>query len=116
MALVLRPIAPADAPAAGAICHDAFRAIAEQHNFPADFPDRDVATGLMSDLATRSGVYGVVAELDGGIAGSNFVDERAPIVGVGPITVDPTLQNSGVGRALMQHMIDRAADRGAPGL
>lgn len=116
MTLVLRPIEPADAAAAGAICHDAFRAIAERHNFPPDFPDRDVATGLLSELSVRAGVYGLVALLDDRVVGSNFVDERAPIVGLGPITVDPSVQNRGVGRALMQHMIDRAAERGAPGL
>jgi len=116
MALTLRPIEVADVTAAGAICHDAFRAIAERHNFPPDFPDRDVATGLLRELSAWPGIYGVVALLDGRMAGSNFVDERAPIVGLGPITVDPTVQNSGVGRALMQHMIDRAAERGAPGL
>jgi predicted N-acetyltransferase YhbS len=116
MALVLRPIEPADAPAAGAICYEAFRSIAEQHNFPPDFSDRDMAIGLFSGLSARPGVYGVVAELDGRVVGSNFVDERASIVGLGPITVDPTVQNSGVGTALMQHMIDRTAERGAAGL
>ena len=116
MALSLRPIEAADVAAAGAVCHDAFRAIADRHNFPPDFPDRDVATGLLSELCAWPGIYGVVAVLDGRVVGSNFVDERAPIVGLGPITVDPTVQNNGVGRALMQHMIDRAAGRGAPGL
>jgi predicted N-acetyltransferase YhbS len=116
MALILRPIEPADVAAAGAICHDAFRAIAERHNFPPDFPDRAVATGLLRDLGGWPDVYGVVAVLDGRVVGSNFVDERSAIVGLGPITVDPTVQNAGVGRALMQHMIDRAAERGAPGL
>jgi len=116
MALTLRPIEAADVTAAGAICHDAFRAIAERHNFPPDFPDSDVATGLLRELTAWPGIYGIVALLDGRVAGSNFVDERAPIVGLGPITVDPTVQNSGVGRALMQHMIDRAAERGAAGL
>lgn len=116
MALVLRPIQPADSAAAGAICHDAFRAIAERHNFPADFPDRDVATGLLSELSARPGFYGVVAVLDGRVVGSNFVDERGPVVGLGPITVDPSVQNGGVGGALMLHMIDRTAERGAPGL
>ena len=116
MSLMLRPIEPADVAAAGAICHDAFRAIAEQHNFPADFPDRDAATGLLSHLIAWPGLYGVVAVLDGRVVGSNFVDERSPIVGLGPITVDPMVQNGGVGRALMQHMIDRTAGRGAPGL
>jgi L-amino acid N-acyltransferase YncA len=36
------------------------------------------------------------------------------VVGVGPITVDPAVQNQGVGRRLMQAVIDRASSRGAP--
>jgi len=116
MALGLRPIAPADAPAAGRICHDAFKAIAAQHNFPPDFPDPDVAIGLLRQLSSNPGFYGVVAEQDGRIVGSNFIDERAPIIGLGPITVDPATQNRGVGAALMTHMLDRVARNGAPGI
>ncbi len=116
MAVTLRPIAPTDVPEAGRICHDAFAAIAGQHNFPPDFPDRDVATGVISQLAGHPGFYGVVAEENGAILGSNFVDERAPIVGLGPITVDPAVQNRGVGTMLMRHMIERSARNRAPGL
>jgi GNAT superfamily N-acetyltransferase len=116
MTVALRPIAPADVPEAGRICHDAFKAIAGQHNFPPDFPDRDVAVELVARLSTVGGFHGIVAELDGRVVGSNFVDERSPIVGLGPITVDPARQNRGVGAALMTHMIERTAGRGAPGL
>jgi L-amino acid N-acyltransferase YncA len=55
----------------------------------------------------------VVAEEDGRIVGSNCVDERSTVYGVGPITVDPTRQNEGAGRALMQAALDRARERGA---
>ncbi|HEV8678262.1 MAG TPA: GNAT family N-acetyltransferase [Stellaceae bacterium] len=116
MALSVRAIAPADVAEAGRICHDAFRAIAGQHNFPPDFPDRAVATGLLTRLSKHPGVYGVVAELDGQVVVSNFVDERSPIIGLGPITVDPAVQNRGVGAALMRHMIERAERNGAAGL
>lgn len=116
MALTIRPIAPADVPEAGRICHDAFRAIAAQHSFPADFPDPGVAIELLSHLTGHAGFYGIVAELDGRVIGSNFVDERSPIIGLGPITVDPSVQNRGVGTALMTHMIERAAANRAPGL
>jgi len=116
MALALRPLAPADVPAAGRICHDAFKAIAAQHNFPPDFPEPDVAIDLLRRLSATRGFYGVVAEEDGRILGSNFIDERSPIIGLGPITVDPAAQNRGVGAALMTHMLDRAARNGAPGV
>lgn len=41
--------------------------------------------------------------------GSNFLDERGPVRGVGPITVDPDAQAGGVGRLLMEAALDRAA-------
>ena len=115
MALALRPIEPADVPEAGRICHEAFTAIAAEHNFPSAFRDPDVAIGLLSRRSARPS-YGIVAELDGSIVGSNFVDERSPIVGLGPITVDPAVQNRSVGTALMKHMLDRAIRNAAPGV
>jgi hypothetical protein len=39
----------------------------------------------------------VVAEIDGRVVGSNFLDERGPVRGVGPITVDPAAQGRGSG-------------------
>ncbi len=116
MTLALRPIAPADLPAAGRICHDAFRAIATEHNFPPDFPTPEVGISLLTDLTNSPGFYGVVAEIDGQVVGSNFIDERSPIIGLGPITVDPAAQNQGAGNALMTHMLDRAEHNGAPGV
>ena len=58
----------------------------------------------------------VVAEQPGRIVGSNFMDERSPILGVGPISVDPAVQNGGIGRRLMQDVLDRAAAKNARGV
>jgi GNAT superfamily N-acetyltransferase len=58
----------------------------------------------------------VVAEEDGKIVGSNFLDERSTISGVGPITADPAVQNHGIGRVLMQDVMRRAVDRGFVGI
>jgi predicted N-acetyltransferase YhbS len=116
MSIVLRPGTAADATACGTICYEAFKAICTAHNFPPDFPSAEVASGLLSMLLAHPRFYSVVAELDGRVVGSNFVDERSCIAGVGPITVDPTIQNSGVGGRLMQDVIDRAAKRQAAGV
>jgi Acetyltransferase (GNAT) family len=62
------------------------------------------------------GFYSLVAEVDGQVVGSNFLDERSPIVGVGPITVAPAVQDDGIGRTLMDGVLVRAVDRGAPGV
>jgi len=59
---------------------------------------------------SASGVYSVVAEENGQIAGSNFLWENRFIGGVGPITVDPTCQNAAAGRKLMEQVLHRAEE------
>jgi predicted N-acetyltransferase YhbS len=112
----LRLATPDDAAACGRICYDAFNAINTTHGYPPDFPSVEVTVGLLRMLLEHPGFYGVVAEKDGRIIGSNFLDERSAIVGIGPISVDPDVQNQGVGRQLMQNVIDRAASRHVPGV
>ena len=116
MKLTLRPGEPKDAERCGAICYEAFRTIAEQHNFPPDFPSPSVAAQLLESLLTHPRFYSVIAELDGEVVGSNFLDERSTAAGLGPITVDPAVQDRAVGRQLMQHVLDRAARQDFPSI
>jgi predicted N-acetyltransferase YhbS len=115
MNITLRQGRPEDAERSGVICFEAFKAIAEQHHFPPDFPSTDVTIGLMSALLARSDIYSMVAEIDGRIVGSNFLWENASIAGVGPITVDPKLQNAQVGKQLMNNVLQRARAQGFAG-
>jgi predicted N-acetyltransferase YhbS len=116
MSIVMRPGTTGDAAACGTICYEAFRAIGTAHNFPPDFPSPDVASSVLSMLLAHPGFYSVVAESGGKIVGSNFLDERSSIAGVGPITVDPNGQNRGVGGRLMQDVLDRATRQKAAGV
>jgi predicted N-acetyltransferase YhbS len=116
MSITLRPGTPADAQPCGVICHAAFGAIAAAHNFPSDFPSPEVAAKLLSGLLAHQGFYALVAELDGRVVGSNFIDERSTIAGIGPITVDPAVQNRTIGRHLMQQAMERVAQRRFPGV
>ena len=116
MDVTLRPGTPDDAAACGRICYDAFAAIAAAHSMPGDLPSPEMATGLVSSLLARPGIFSVVAEAGGAVVGSNFLDERGLIAGVGPITVDPAAQNTAVGRQLMTAVMDRAAEQEAPGV
>ena len=61
-------------------------------------------------------VYSVIAELDGKVIGSNFLWEKAIIAGVGPITIDPAVQNQAVGRRLMEEVLRRTKERGFAGV
>ena len=114
--LMLRAPRPEDAESLGRICYDAFAAISDAHNFPRDFPNPAHAVGLMTSMIANAGFHGVVAEEDGRILGSNFLDERCAVFGVGPITVDPRIQNQGVGRRLMEAVLERTDEWAAPGV
>ena len=116
MEVRLRPGTADDATACGRICYDAFGAISAQHNFPPDFPSVEAAEQLCSGLLGHPGFYSVVAESAGRIAGSNFLDERNSIAGIGPVTVDPGIQNQAVGRRLMEDVLERVADKRLPGV
>ena len=98
MNLMLRKGEKEDAIACGEICYKAFKAIADRHNFPPDFPNPESAIGLMNYIFSSGGVYSLVAESEGQIVGSNFLWEDILIAGVGPITVDPGIQNKTIGR------------------
>src|SRR6202012_3064273 len=115
-ALTVRPATPQDVSVCGEICYRAFSTINAAHNFPCDFPGPETAIGAISQMFSHPDFYCVVAEIEGRIVGSNVLDERSVIAGVGPITIDPDAQNLGVGRKLMQAVIDRANERQAAGI
>jgi GNAT superfamily N-acetyltransferase len=100
---------------AGRICFEAFSAINTAHGFPPDL-DRPGALRVMTQVFSDPGHICWVAEQDGRVIGSNCIDVRDAIVGLGPITVDPAAQNSGAGRALMQTALDYAKEHRAPGV
>ena len=114
--ITIRAARPEDAAVCGAISYKAFSTINAEHNFPCDFPNEEVAVGITTMLFGHPAFYCVVAESGGRVIGSNCLDERSVIAGVGPITIDPEVQNRGAGRRLMQAVLDRAKERGAPGV
>ena len=114
--LMLRAGRSEDAEKCGSICYEAFKAIADEHNFPPDFPSPEVSGGLLTSLLSRGDIYRVVAEVDGRVVGSNFLWENGTIAGVGPITIDPAAQNAAVGRRLMEEVLRRAEERKVAGV
>lgn len=112
----IREAVDADWVDAGRICYEAFSTIADRHGFPHDFPTVEAASLPIRWLINHPRIYGVVAEKDGRLVGSSFLDERGPIVAIGPVSVDPTNQDHHVGRMLMEAMLARAQERDVPGV
>ena len=112
----LRTMTPADVDDCARICYEAFHAIATQHDFPPDFPTLQPARELVASLQSHPDFFSVVADSADRIAGSNFLDERSPIFAVGPVTVDPEVHDGGIGRSLMQAVLDRSVERAAVGV
>ena len=105
-----------DAEVCGTICYNAFKKISEAHGFALDFPAPEVAVDVLTRMLANPKFYSVIAEIDGRIVGSNFMEERNTIAGVGPITVDPTVQNRAIGRRLMDAVHERAAAKNFAGV
>src|SRR5215831_10506119 len=112
----LRSGTPADAEVCGTICYNAFKKISEAHGFAPDFPAPESAIDVLMRMLANPIFYSVVVEIDGRIVGSNFLDERNRIAGVGPITVDPAVQNRAIGRHLMDAVHERATERNFAGV
>jgi predicted N-acetyltransferase YhbS len=110
----LRAIQPADGDECARIVYQAFGGIHDHHSFARDFPSLEAAQQLTSAFIAHPSIWGVVAERAGRIAGSNFLDERGPIRGVGPISVDPAAQGQGIGRRLTEAVLERG--EGAAGI
>jgi predicted N-acetyltransferase YhbS len=116
MNLRVRPGTPDDAERCGTVCYEAFKAIADRHRFPPDFPSPEAAVAATKRRLTNPDYYGLIAELGGQIVGSVFLDERSAIASVASITVDPAAQNQTIGRRLMEAVLQRVHDRRCPGV
>ncbi|MEZ5343963.1 MAG: GNAT family N-acetyltransferase [Pyrinomonadaceae bacterium] len=107
MSLNIREINKCDIEVAGKYIFEAFKGIAEQHNFPLDFESVEACQGFAGMWIDHPEVYGIAAEQNGEFVGSNFLTEFDEIRGVGPITVNPAVQSRGTGRELMKNVIAR---------
>ena len=114
--MTIRTALAADGERLAEIFYQAFESIAQAHGFPVEPPSREFTRFKVLEMLTSDGYAGFVAERDGELLGSAFVDERSVIAGVGPVTVDPSSQDDGIGRALMEAALERERERGAAGV
>lgn len=106
------PITPEHAEAAGRIAYEAFKDIADRHGFEPAFPSPEFATLVVRLLIQTEGLSSYLYLEGGEPAAINFGDERDEVVGVGPVAVGLAHQGKGLGRAVMEAMLDSAGRNG----
>ena len=95
---------------------DAFESLATRHAFPIEPGTPEFTDFQMTAMLATDGIFGLVAERHGEIVGSAMQDERGKIVGIGPVSVERGVQNAGVGRALMEALLQRCRERDVAGV
>lgn len=116
MTYSLRPATLQDIEPCGQILFEAFDTIAKTHQFPADFPSLDIAKLVVKDCIESPTIFAIVAEKNGQLVGSNFLHKYEPIYGIGPISVAPWVQQAGIGKQLMQAVIEEGRNAMGIGL
>lgn len=112
MTMELRPVQMGDIQTCGKVMYEAFKDIAKRHNFPPDFPDPAAAEGLLSDILNAPAFDAFMAEEEGLVLGSIFVSRRSRVGGISVLTIDPKVQNRGIGRRLLQHGMEFLVEHG----
>jgi GNAT superfamily N-acetyltransferase len=111
--ITTRSITLEDAESCGHVAFNAHWAVAAAHGFPPEHPSVDFSIGLMRAKIGDQNACGAVAERDGRIVGSIFLNTfpPAPVAAIGPLTVDPAAEG-GVGMLLMETALAEARHRG----
>ena len=108
MAPTLTPMFPDQAAEVGLLVYEAFRDIAERHNFEPPFQSPELVQVIVRLLAQSEGWESYLLVEDGRPVACNFGDERDEAVGVGPVAVALDSQGQGFGRRVMETLLDHA--------
>lgn len=114
MTVEIRRATHQDIDACARINYEAFKGISDRHQFPTDFPTLDFATEITDILINSPWYFDIVAENSGEVVGCGFMDERNPIRGIGPVSVDRTFQGKGTGKQIMKALLEQGKE--APGI
>jgi predicted N-acetyltransferase YhbS len=111
MSVTIRPIEQNDVELCGKIGYLAHRTISSAHGYPSEQPSEEFGIDLVKRLVGNPNSWGFVAEeKQGNILGSIFIHKfsPSPVAVVGPLTVHPSSEGSGIGRLLMDVALNKA--------
>jgi ribosomal protein S18 acetylase RimI-like enzyme len=109
----IRTVRAEDVEVCGRVAYAAHSSAAAAHNVPCEQPSVEFSIELIGNKVKDENAVGFVAEKGEQIIGSVFLNTFTPslVAAIGPLTVDPSMEGSGVGRLLMQAVLN-AADAG----
>ncbi len=110
--LTLTTVLPDQAEAVGTLVYEAFKDIAERHNFEPGFPNPQLAQVVVRLLAQTEGYESYLLTEAGRPVACNFGDERDEVIGVGPVAVAVDRQGRGLGRRVMEALLERSERNG----
>lgn len=106
MAVDVTRATPEHAQAIGRIFFVSFDELARRHGFVSEVFSPEFAQKAAESMVRRPDMYGIVAVEGGEVVGLNFVQLADAVAGIGPMCIDPNHQSRGLGRLLMQCIID----------
>jgi predicted N-acetyltransferase YhbS len=114
MSLRIRPVEDRDTEICGRIGYEAHKVISSIHGYRSEQPSEEYAIGLIRMILGNPNSWGLLVEKEGRILGSIFLHKfsPSPVVAIGPLTVRPSAEGSGVGRLLMDSTIAKAREQG----
>ena len=115
MNITIRPIKQSDAEACGKIGYLAHRTISSTHGYPSEQPSEEFGIDLVKRLIDNPNSWGFLAEEkpQGNILGSIVIHKfsPSPVAVIGPLTVHPSAEGSGIGRLLMDVALNKAHEQ-----
>jgi predicted N-acetyltransferase YhbS len=106
--LAIRPAEPRDVDVAGDVNFVAFHRVALEHGMPPAVTTPAESRRYIRYLLEFDPLGGVVAEEDDRVVGVAWLHPRGAVATIGPVAVDPHVQGRGVGRRLVERLVDVA--------
>jgi len=108
MSITFRQATESDFKTCAESMYIAFKTVDQKHGFPSYFTNLHHAQDAARSLITNPDAYNVVATENNRIIASAFMNEKRDICGIGPVSVHPDYQGQGIGRKIMEHLLERA--------
>ncbi|MDD2310075.1 MAG: GNAT family N-acetyltransferase [Desulfuromonadaceae bacterium] len=108
MSTVIRDMTRSDIDRVGEILYDAFTGVAAKYGYPPVMNCVQEGKAWAWAMSRYVSSEGIVAEVDGRVAGVVFLNKRGDVGGGGPMAIDPDFQGKTIAPQLMAAFLERA--------